>query len=160
LKLAKRGWAASASFFWSADRSLIESAPFRIWSMKSTGPFLVTGPQRDLAIRAPFWIVAHGVLKAGPVVLLLGGEAQVGPHARGSRVELISKLVCGQFRVAWAILGNGGASQRSAGYQCGRRDMKQCFFMAVAFRCRLSKVTQKMDLDLRRMVVISGWTKS
>jgi hypothetical protein len=66
------------------------------------GPLLLgaIGSQRDLAIRPPFGVVAHGALEASPVVFLLRGEAQLGPHTRGARVGPIRKLVCGRFRVA------------------------------------------------------------
>jgi hypothetical protein len=61
---------------------------------------LAIGSRLDLAIRPRFANVAHGALEAGPVVLLLGREAQVCPDARDTRIDLISGLVCRHFHAA------------------------------------------------------------
>jgi hypothetical protein len=63
--------------------------------------------RRIFAVGPAFADVAHRTLESGPVLFLVWREAQVSPDTRRLGIDLIRKLVCGEFRAACAVLGVG-----------------------------------------------------
>jgi hypothetical protein len=62
---------------------------------------------RGFAVRMAFADVTERTLEAGPVLFLIGREAQVSSDARRLGIDLVRKLVCREFRAACAVLGIG-----------------------------------------------------
>jgi hypothetical protein len=69
--------------------------------------FRAVAPLGVLAIRPGFADVAHCTLESGPVLFLVRCESQVSPDSCRLSIDLVRKLVGGQFRATCAVLSTG-----------------------------------------------------